>query len=213
MNINIAAGRYADLPVPDIALLHRDVYAILGALLAGPPSAPRMHDLAGLTVLPGAAPALDRCLHRLKQAARHGRPARVSREYADVFIGLGSGEVVPYASWYLGNRLMARPLVRMRSDLPALRICLQKNVYEFEDHAAAMCEAMAMILDTPTIPPHRRHQFFDTHLAPWMSRFFDDLRKAPSANFYRDVGHLGRQFMLLEMHSAPAPALPTFREE
>lgn len=203
---NVATGRNTDTAVLHNTFLRQDVYAMLGALLVRPPSVRRLKDLAGLTVLPGLSPAFEYRLQQLKQAAQRSDAARVSREYADVFIGLGRGEVMPYASWYLGNRLMARPLVRMRGDLAGMYICLQKNVHEFEDHAAAMCEAMALILATPKISAHRRNQFFNTHLAPWMSRFFDDLQNAPSADFYSVVGRLGGHFMRLEEQRQQVPA-------
>ena len=40
-----------------------------------------------------------------------------------------------------------------------------------------------------------QHQFFDTHIGPWMTRFFRDMQQATSASFYRAVGQLGEQFI------------------
>jgi TorA maturation chaperone TorD len=37
--------------------------------------------------------------------------------------------------------------------------------------------------------------FFETHIGPWMARFFRDMQEAPSARFYRAVGQLGEQFI------------------
>ena len=37
--------------------------------------------------------------------------------------------------------------------------------------------------------------FFETHIGPWMARFFRDLQETPSASFYRAVGQLGEQFI------------------
>ncbi len=37
--------------------------------------------------------------------------------------------------------------------------------------------------------------FFDTHIGPWMARFFRDLQQATTARFYRAVGQLGEQFI------------------
>lgn len=35
--------------------------------------------------------------------------------------------------------------------------------------------------------------FFERHLEPWAARFFADLEIARSAEFYRNVGTLGRR--------------------
>jgi TorA maturation chaperone TorD len=40
--------------------------------------------------------------------------------------------------------------------------------------------------------------FFDGHLAPWIGRFFADLERTQSADFYARVGSLGRIFVGIE---------------
>ena len=44
------------------------------------------------------------------------------REYFDLFVGVGRGELLPYASYYLTGFLNERPLARVREDLAALGI-------------------------------------------------------------------------------------------
>ena len=68
-------------------------------------------------------------------------------EYQDLFIGVGRGEVVPYGSWYMTGFLMDKPLALLRADLAALGFERQENVKEPEDHAAALCETMAMLIN------------------------------------------------------------------
>ena len=46
---------------------------------------------------------------------------RVEREFFDLFIGLGRGELLPYGSYYLTGFLHERPLARLREDLGAAR--------------------------------------------------------------------------------------------
>ena len=41
-------------------------------------------------------------------------------------------------------------------------------------------------------------QIFQKHLAPWIGRFFTDLERSESADFYRRVGTLGRVFIDIE---------------
>jgi TorA maturation chaperone TorD len=47
-------------------------------------------------------------------------------------------------------------------------------------------------------PAGADRELFEAHLAPWIGRFFADLEKAESADFYRHVGALGRLFVSIE---------------
>ncbi|MEZ5449041.1 MAG: molecular chaperone TorD family protein [Thiolinea sp.] len=80
-------------------------------------------------------------------AAQHADPADVDDEFHDLFIGLGRGEVVPYGSWYLTGFLMEKPLGQLRQELRVLGFEREPNVYEPEDHAAALCEVMALLIE------------------------------------------------------------------
>ena len=187
---NTQSGREA-------APLRGDVYALLAALLAGPPVAGRLEQVRALGVLPGLPASLERSVGELRTAALRTTTDAADREYNALFVGLGRGEVVPYASWYAEKTLVGTPLVRLRRDLAALKIERRSETGEPEDHAAALCEAM-MLLTAETVPDFRAAAFFKTHLAPWLPAFFNDLQKAPAADFYRAVGRLGEVFMGLE---------------
>jgi TorA maturation chaperone TorD len=47
-------------------------------------------------------------------------------------------------------------------------------------------------------PMEAEREIFETHLAPWIGRFFADLERAESASFYARVGALGRTFVEIE---------------
>jgi TorA maturation chaperone TorD len=116
-----------------------------------------------------------------------------------LFIGLGRGELVPYGSWYVTGFLMERPLAELRVDLKRLGMERQEDVHEPEDHVAALCETMSLlVLSGDEAPFDEQREFFSKHLAPWIGRFFGDLAAAPSAHFYRSVGLLGERFMEVE---------------
>jgi TorA maturation chaperone TorD len=132
--------------------------------------------------------------------------AAVAREYFDLFIGVGRGELLPYGSYYLTGFLHERPLARLRADLAGLGIERVEGQCEPEDHAAILCEIMAgLVAGDFAVPVERQRHFFDRHLAPWMGRFFADLEAAKGADFYRPVGAIGRLFIEIE---AEAFALP-----
>ena len=143
---------------------------------------------------------------RLAKPPRALTPARSSARYFNLFIGLGRGELLPYASYYLTGFLNERPLARLRDDLAPLGIVRVDGNYEPEDHAATLCEIMAGLAGGRfPAPEGAERSLFEKHMASWMGRFFADLEHAREANFYRRVGTLGRVFMDIE---AEAFALP-----
>jgi TorA maturation chaperone TorD len=171
-------------------------YALLAALLSCPPSGALLGEIAELR---GDATPLGRAHAALAEAASKAMTAAVEREYFDMFVGLGRGELLPYASYYLTGFLNERPLSRLREDLASLAIEQAENNFEPEDHAATLCEIMAGLASGrfPASPEVQR-AFFERHVAPWMGRLFADMENAAGAGFYRSVGSLGRLFLEIE---------------
>jgi len=171
-------------------------YALLATLLSAPPSKRLLEKLAALT---GDATPLGRAHAVLADAAARAVPSQVEREYFDLFVGLGRGELLPYASYYLTGFLNERPLSRLRADLTKLGIERIANNSEPEDHAAILCEIMSGLADgCLDASPEAQRAFFDKHLSPWMGRLFADMESAGNARFYRAVGALGRTFIEIE---------------
>ncbi|QDW37979.1 molecular chaperone [Bradyrhizobium sp. KBS0727] len=171
-------------------------YGLLAALLSSSPPQALLDQIARLS---DDATPLGRAHWALAEAASSAVASDVEREYFDLFVGLGRGELLPYASYYLTGFLNERPLSRLREDLVALDIERVESNFEPEDHAATLCEIMAG-LATGRFPasPGMQAIFFAKHVAPWMSRMFADLEGAASARFYRSVGSLGRLFLEIE---------------
>src|SRR5262249_50682037 len=94
-------------------------YALLSALLVRAPDRVLLQRLAGLR---GRASPLGLAHAALAEAADTADPHGVEREYFDLFIGLGRGELLPYGSYYLTGFLHERPLARLRQSLARLGI-------------------------------------------------------------------------------------------
>jgi TorA maturation chaperone TorD len=172
-------------------------YLLLSALLSAPPSRKLLDQLAALT---GDATPLGRAHAALAEAAAGAIAEKIEREYSDLFVGLGRGELLPYASYYLTGFLNERPLSRLRADLAALGIERVANNSEPEDHAAILCEIMAGFARGRFAASFDAQRFFfEKHIAPWLGRLFADIERAESAAFYRAVGTLGRAFIEIEM--------------
>jgi|SRR5438270_867574 len=179
-------------------------YALLSALLGRAPDLDLLSRLANLQVDPtplGVAHA------GLAQAARIADVEQVGREFFNLFIGLGRGELLPYGSYYLTGFLHERPLARLRADLAALGIERAEDKYEPEDHIATLCEVMAALAGASFAAPAGADQrLFEKHIAPWAHRFFRDLERADAAGFYRSVGTVGRTFIEIEMEAFALPS-------
>lgn len=171
-------------------------YALLAALLS---RAPSKALLAKLAQLRGDASPFGIVLAGFGDAAARADVATVEREYFDLFIGLGRGELLPYASYYLTGFLNERPLARLREDLALLGVERVEDNHEPEDHAATLCEIMAGLAGGRfAAPKDAERQLFTRHIAPWMGRLFADMEHAEGARFYRHVGALGRLFLDIE---------------
>lgn len=172
-------------------------YALLSALLA---RAPDQALLDRLATLRGDPSPLGVAHAALAEGASRANAERVGREYFDLFIGLGRGELLPYASYYLTGFLHERPLARLRECLERLEIERTAGEAEPEDHAAILCEIMAGLVSgrLPAVSENAQRELFEQHLLPWIGRFFADLEQAEAADFYRAVGTLGRVFMEIE---------------
>jgi len=171
-------------------------YALLAALLSSTPPKALLDQIARLS---DDATPLGRAHAALAEAASRAVASDVEREYFDLFVGLGRGELLPYASYYLTGFLNERPLSRLRDDLAALGIERVENNFEPEDHAATLCEIMAGLAEGRfDASADAQRAFFEKHMSPWMGRLFSDMETAENARFYRAVGALGRLFIEIE---------------
>jgi TorA maturation chaperone TorD len=179
-------------------------YALLATLLARAPDQALLDRLAGLH---GDASPLGLAHVALAEAARQSSAEEVEREYFDLFIGLGRGELLPYGSYYLTGFLHERPLARLRKSLAQLGIERAAGQAEPEDHAAILCEIMAGLASGRLPAPEgAARALFEEHLAPWMERFFSDLEQAEAAELYRRTGTLGRVFIGIEREALALPS-------
>jgi TorA maturation chaperone TorD len=178
--------------------LRADFYDLLAALLARPPSR-EMLKACGAMV--GGEDDLGRAVDALSRLARTVTPDAAKREYNALFIGLGRGEVLPYASYYMTGFLNEKPLATLRNDMAALGVERADENRDPEDHIASLCEIMAGLIRgryRGAVPLARQREFFNRHLAPWVSHVFADIEAAQSAALYAPVGAMGRLFAEIE---------------
>lgn len=187
-----------DLRIAEEDRLRADLYNFLGLLLATPPSTETLAMTAGLS---GDDTPLGTAINALARIAKLSKPAGVESEFNKLFIGLGRGELLPYASYYLTGFLNEKPLARLRKDMAVRGLTRAKNIYEPEDNIASLMEMMgAMIAGRfgRKFDIADQKLFFSTHIGPWAGHFFTDLEAAKNSVFYAAVGQAGRLFMEIE---------------
>jgi TorA maturation chaperone TorD len=188
-------------PVAPEDQVRASLYALLGTLLL---QIPDQTTLDHLSALEGESGDVGSAINTLSQIAKSMTPASVEREYNVLFIGVGRGEVLPYASYYLTGFLHEKPLADLRGKMRELGIQRKQGISEPEDHLGALCEMMAGMITGAfgePMPLQVQKEFFNAHIAPWAAHCFSDLEKAESAVLYAPVGSLGRLLMGIEQES------------
>lgn len=178
--------------------LRADLYNYLGLMLANPADQMLLEQTSGLS---GDDSELGKGIMTLAKMARITKPKTVESEFNKLFIGLGRGELLPYASYYLTGFLNEKPLATLRQDMTARGLARADTVFEPEDNIASLMEMMGALIVGRFGPPASladQKTFFNRHIAPWASLFFSDLEAAKNSVFYASVGTVGRAFMEIE---------------
>lgn len=194
----------AALPLPGEDQARADLYALVARLLFAPPDADLLANLAGAGVATSRTSdnALDRAWEKLVFAARGSALDAVHDEFNELFISSGTPRINPYGSLYLSGFLNEKPLAQLRTDLAQHRLARRPGVGEMEDHLAALCDTMRLLIAGEQ-NGHRqalRHQrqFFETHIGPWYARCLDDIRREEAAQFYCLVADFAAAFLSVE---------------
>lgn len=178
--------------------LRAELYDFLAALLANPPTEGMLRNTAKLT---GDETDLGQGIQTLATLAGKTNAKAAEREFNTLFIGIGRGELLPYASYYMTGFLNEKPLASLRRDMAEQQIRRAPNVYEPEDNIASLMEMMAGLIEGRFGTPAsigQQQTFFNRHIAPWASPFFADLEKAQNSVLYAPVGTVGKVFMQIE---------------
>ena len=188
----------SDIDIAEEDALRADLYDLLSALLARPPSRALIDQVSGLS---GDTGELGKAVKALARTARATTETAAEREFNQLFIGLGRGELLPYASYYMTGFLNEKPLARLRADMARLGMSRAGNVHEPEDNIASLSEMMAGLIRGRFGEPadlKAQKDFFASHLGPWAGHFFTDLEGAKSSVLYAPVGAIGGIFMEIE---------------
>jgi len=174
--------------------MRSDIYLLLATLFRQAPSKELLDFLSELEFEDNGTP-MAQAWSEIVHASKNTNVEQLEDEYQELFIGIGRGEVVPFASWHLTGSLMEKPLAEIRTHLSQLGLERSENVKEPEDHISALCETMAYLCEQPDSV---QQSFFNRHLAPWYERLAVQITEAQHTRYYHAVAKLMRAFLSLE---------------
>jgi len=182
----------------------RNWYLLIAQLFRAPPDAATLAAIASAAPdgpPPPDAPPLARAFADLAAACAEASAAALRDEYDAVFLGVGKAEVFLNASWHLTGFLHDRPLVELRDSLAALGLARRDDIGETEDHIAALCETMALLIASPearVASIDTQRAFFQRFLAPWFESFCDAIEHSGTTDFYKHAARVSRVFLGVE---------------
>ena len=181
--------------------LRADMYSFLASLLRTEPNAELVNQL---TNLESDDSPIGKSIKTLSKLASSMDLPTIRDEYVRIFVGVGRGEILPFASYYLTGFLKDKPLAKLRNDMKEIGIELVENVKEPEDHIASLFDMMSgLILGkfNKKFSIGEQKDFFNKHLNPWVDLLMRDIESSKIAVFYSPVGTIGREFIEIERSS------------
>ena len=181
--------------------LRADMYSFLASLLRTEPTADLVKQL---TNLESDDSPIGKSIKTLSKLASSLDLPTIRDEYMRIFIGVGRGEILPFASYYLTGFLKDKPLAKLRNDMKEIGIELAENVKEPEDHISSLFDMMSgLILGkfNKKFSIGEQKDFFNKHLNPWVDLLMRDIESSKIAVFYSPVGTIGREFIEIERSS------------
>ena len=124
--------------------LRADMYSFLANLLRAEPDSENLVNQ--LTMLESDDSPIGKSIKTLSKLATSLDLPTIRDEYVRIFVGVGRGEILPFASYYLTGFLKDKPLAKLRQDMEKIGIKLEENVKEPEDHIASIFDMMSGLI-------------------------------------------------------------------
>ena len=184
--------------ISDEDILRADMYGFLAALFRKEPSDELISTVAALEG--DQSPIGGACL-TLAHLAKTLDNDLIRHEYVTVFVGVGRGEILPFASYYLTGFLNDKPLANLRADMAAIGIARADGVKEPEDHISSLFDMMAGLIRGSfgrVYSVAEQASFYRKHVEPWAGMLMGDVETSKSAVFFAPAGTIGRAFLDIE---------------
>jgi TorA maturation chaperone TorD len=194
----------AEAPLTEEEQGRADMYALIARLLYAPPDAALVDALADSPPLNSLQPdnPLDLAWEKLVLTAGILDEFAIREEFDALFISISTPQINPYASLYLAGFMNEKPLAALRTELAQLGLERLRGAVELEDHLAALCEVMRLMITGAhggkRQSLRRQKLFCEKYITSWHARCMDDIRRANGARFYRQVADFVEAFFSIE---------------
>ena len=191
-------GDVAPIEIAEEDALRADMYDFIASLLRTEPSD---ELIAQVALLQGDKTPIGSACLTLAHLAKTIDNGLIRNEYVSLFIGVGRGEILPFASYYLTGFLNDKPLANLRADMSAIGIRRAEGVKEPEDHIASLFDMMAGLIRGEFGRPFsiaEQASFFNKHIEPWAGLLMRDIEAAKTVVFFAPVGTIGKAFLEIE---------------
>ena len=196
MSISTTALVTSDVSEEDV--LRADMYDFLASLLRKEPSDELIEKVCQLEG--DETPIGSACL-TLAHLAKTIDNGLIRNEYVEMFIGVGRGEILPFASYYLTGFLNDKPLANLRAEMSEIGIERAQDVKEPEDHIASLFDIMSGLIRGQfgrTFSIDEQAKFFKKHIEPWAGLLMQDIEATKTVVFFAPVGTIGKAFLEIE---------------
>ena len=171
-----------------------NLYGLLARLFYAPPDAALLKALAGET----PEGELARPWRDVSSAAATADPEAVREEYETAFIGTGKAPVTLYTTGYSIRYSNETPLANLRGELARLGLGRRADVYEPEDHIAALCDTMRHLVAEQKAGLEEQRRFFNKWIHPTAGPLCAAIEKNDKTSFYKAVARFAASFFDME---------------
>ena len=196
-NLNTSAAQTVT-EIKEEDQLRSDMYSFLANMIRTEPSQELLDSVKKLT---GDDSSIGKSIKLISKLASAMHVSEIQDEYVNLFVGVGRGELLPFASYYLTGFLNDKPLSKLRNDMNELGVVRIKEVKEPEDHVSSLFDIMSGMITGQFGKQYsitEQSNFFEKHLNSWIHLLMSDIESAKTAVFYAPIGSLGKEFINIE---------------
>jgi len=178
--------------------LRADMYSFIANMIRTEPS---QELIDSVKTLSGDSSLIGSSIKLISKLASTMHISEIHDEYVNLFLGVGRGELLPFASYYLTGFLNDKPLSKLRDDMNELGVVRLKEVKEPEDHVSSLFDIMSGLITGKFGKVYlisEQSTFFEKHLNSWVHLLMSDIESAKTAVFYVPIGSLGKEFINIE---------------
>ena len=125
-NLNTSAAQTVS-EIKEEDQLRADMYSFLANMIRTEPSQELLDSVKKLT---GDDSSIGKSIKLISKLASTMHISEIQDEYVNLFVGVGRGELLPFASYYLTGFLNDKPLSKLRNNMNELGVVRIKEVKE-----------------------------------------------------------------------------------